>query len=86
MAVQHMPPDTTPSGGDDAPTHCPFGHKLAPGRVLVGWSPCDCAGAAFGGHRTFRCRGCEPEQTVMYEPEHRGGGFSGANPYPKPMI
>lgn len=33
------------------PTHCPAGHQLAPGRVVVGHQPCSCR----GGHTTWTC-------------------------------
>ncbi|WUI02120.1 hypothetical protein OHR68_10020 [Spirillospora sp. NBC_00431] len=60
------------------PATCPNGHKLQPGRVLVGWSPCTCeaAWAAHKGHRTTQCRDCQDEgwTTVRYAPEHIGGG------------
>ena len=89
MTVRRMPPGTRPTG--EEPTHCPHGHPLGPGQVLVGWSPCSCPGAAFGGHRTFRCRACIDggEEMVMYRPEHldeRGPGHQpGATPYPQPL-
>jgi hypothetical protein len=35
------------------PQHCPSGHKLAPGRVLVGHVPCGCG--RRGGHMTWSC-------------------------------
>jgi hypothetical protein len=38
-----------------APERCPAGHELAPGRTLVGWSPCDCT-AGVSGHRTYTCQ------------------------------
>ncbi|ETW23204.1 hypothetical protein [Mycobacterium gastri] len=41
------------------PTHCPRGHRLARGRVLVGHQPCSC-----GGHTTWRCA-CD---AVTYAP------------------
>jgi hypothetical protein len=43
------------------PATCPNGHRLGPGRVLVGWQACDC-----GGHRTWACRECDG---VVYGPE-----------------
>ncbi len=36
-----------------APTHCTAGHKLRPGRVLVGHVPCSCS--QRGGHTTWAC-------------------------------
>ena len=61
---------------------CPNGHQLRTGRVLVGWSPCNCAAAwaANKGHRTTQCRDCEDEgwTTVRYEPHHvHGAGHPG---------
>jgi hypothetical protein len=38
----------------EAPTHCPDGHKLKPGQVLVGFQPC--GGAHPGGHTSWSCR------------------------------
>jgi hypothetical protein len=32
------------------PQHCPRGHRLSPGRVLVGHRVCSC-----GGHTTWTC-------------------------------
>jgi hypothetical protein len=37
------------------PSHCPAGHRLAAGPVLVGWLPCRCQWPALG-HRTWLCR------------------------------
>ncbi|WP_018658240.1 hypothetical protein [Actinomadura flavalba] len=62
---------------DAAPSACPYGHRLEPGRVLVGWSPCvcpPCANRARGrrGHRTYLCLACKDEHvtTVCYRPHH----------------
>jgi hypothetical protein len=44
---------------DQAPTHCPVGHRLGPNRVLVGHTACAGHG---GGHLTWMCRTCD--QTV----------------------
>jgi hypothetical protein len=33
------------------PTHCPSGHDLTPGRMLVGFQPC--GGAHPGGHMSL---------------------------------
>lgn len=35
---------------ENTPTHCPQGHAVAPGRVLVGWD---------GRRRVYRCLECE---------------------------
>lgn len=40
------------------PLTCPVGHTLTAGRVLVGWHPCTCPGAADGGHHTWTCISC----------------------------
>src|SRR5258707_3853810 len=71
------------------PTECQHGHPWGPGRVLVGWSPCDCAPARAErprgpGHLTVLCRteGCT---SVWYKPRHdkasrtwgAGSGLSG---------
>lgn len=37
----------------DQPTHCPAGHPLVPGKMLLAWYPCLCAGT--GGHNTWTC-------------------------------
>ncbi|GAB3681559.1 hypothetical protein GCM10027589_51530 [Actinocorallia lasiicapitis] len=59
-----------------APTTCPYGHPLGPGRVLVGWKPCGCDGARdAGGHRTYSCNACrelsDRRETLCYFPPHR---------------
>ncbi|MGO9144141.1 MAG: hypothetical protein ACLP70_22275 [Streptosporangiaceae bacterium] len=54
------------------PEHCPAGHPWAPGRVIVGWMPCDCAGALRHpgrGHLWVRCRGVTCTAT-WYQPRH----------------
>ena len=56
------------------PRICPYGHELAPGRVLVGWWPCMCPPAweRHGGHRTYSCESCDLEHrtVICYIPEH----------------
>jgi hypothetical protein len=54
------------------PLQCPSGHPWAPGRVTVGWMPCDCARALSSGllgHLWVRCRahGCP---SIWYRPQH----------------
>jgi hypothetical protein len=54
------------------PLQCSAGHPWAPGRVTVGWMPCDCPSArAHGvlGHLWVRCRteGCP---SIWYRPRH----------------
>jgi hypothetical protein len=54
------------------PLTCSAGHRWAPGRVIVGWMPCDCPGAMREpgrGHLWVRCRaaGCDG---IWYRPEH----------------
>ncbi|MEU5879401.1 hypothetical protein [Spirillospora sp. NPDC047279] len=61
------------------PFLCPYGHELGAGRVLVGWSPCDCPPALgwHRGHRTFECRACAEQRervSICYLPPHVGGG------------
>lgn len=46
------------------PIHCPNGHRLGPGRVLVGHQVC--GGEDPGGHTTWRCIECD---AVVYAPE-----------------
>jgi hypothetical protein len=55
------------------PLACAAGHPWAPGRVIVGWMPCDCPAAAREpgrGHLWVRCRaeGCA---SIWYKPPHR---------------
>jgi hypothetical protein len=45
------------------PQHCPNGHSLGPGRVLVGHQPC--AGGCHGGHTTWECLSCN---AITYAP------------------
>lgn len=40
-----------------APTHCPRGDRLGPGRVLVGHVAC--MGHGGGGHTLWHCRECD---------------------------
>jgi hypothetical protein len=54
------------------PVHCAAGHPWGPGRVIVGWMPCDCPAAVREpghGHLWVRCRaaGC---REIWYRPEH----------------
>jgi len=52
------------------PAQCQHGHPWGPGRITLGWLPCQCAKAGPGaGHRTVSCRepGC---RSVWYEPPH----------------
>jgi hypothetical protein len=49
-----------------APEHCPNGHPLGPGTVVVGWHPCRCA-EGHSGHRTYWCQEC---RTAVYVPPH----------------
>lgn len=41
-----------------APTHCPNGHSLEPGKVTVGFVLCSCdkVRARSRGHNSWRCR------------------------------
>lgn len=48
---------------EPSPTHCPAGHRLGPGRVLVGKIACTAVG---GNHRTHYCRQCGA--VVMWPP------------------
>jgi hypothetical protein len=47
---------------EPAPTHCPNGHDLGPGRVLVGSQVCSCE---IHHHRTHTCIQCG---SVVYTP------------------
>jgi len=43
----------------EQPPPCPGGHLYEPGKVLVGWAPCDCQGTKLpAGHRTYWCTLC----------------------------
>jgi hypothetical protein len=53
---------------EPSPDHCPNGHRLGPGRVLVGWLPCHCARDPNRlGYRTWTCQTCD---ATIYAPEH----------------
>ncbi len=60
---------------EPAPTHCPRGHELRGGRVLVGSQVCSCE---VHHHRTHTCRECG---AVTYTPprtaECMDGSFDG---------
>ena len=54
------------------PAQCSAGHPWAPGRITVGWMPCDCPNARAHevlGHLWVRCRanGCP---SIWYRPRH----------------
>ena len=49
----------------EAPTHCPHGHPLGPGGVLVGHVACKGHGI---GHMLWFCRTCPPEEAPTYGP------------------
>jgi hypothetical protein len=75
MTVEHMPPESRPTGDVyEGPKTCPAcGTELGPGRVLIGWKPCnDCQGGRDNrsGHTAYWCRACEDEhvRTVCYYP------------------
>src|SRR5690242_9050254 len=63
-----------PDGWWSYPERCPNGHEWRPGRVLVSWERCHCAGAqtlhpdrAIWGHFRVACR--EPGCTsTWYDP------------------
>jgi len=64
---------------DYQPERCPLGHRLWPGRALVGWKPCLCAAAREGaergrgmGHLWVSCQSCHDQfwDTTFYEPPH----------------
>ncbi|HXW45403.1 MAG TPA: hypothetical protein VEL03_11485 [Streptosporangiaceae bacterium] len=61
------------------PRQCPAGHPWAPGRVTVGWMPCDCPAALATeglGHLWVRCRadGCP---AIWYQPPHEDAQSAG---------
>jgi hypothetical protein len=52
------------------PLECAYGHAWGPGRVIVSWLPCGCAGG--DGHLLVSC--AEPEcAAVWYQPPHQSG-------------
>jgi uracil phosphoribosyltransferase len=56
----------------DYPAGCPAGHPWGPGRVIVGWMPCDCPGALRHpgrGHLWVRC-GTKDCTATWYRPRH----------------
>ena len=58
-----------------APEECPRGHRLAPGRVLVGWQTCLCLSAEQSGRRGHHTHTCEARheegyRTISYDPPH----------------
>ncbi len=64
---------------ENKPESCPFGHELLPGKVQIGWSPCQCeparevAARRRGlGHHRLHCRQCEDEgrHCVYFKPPH----------------
>ena len=65
-----------PSMHSIEPSTCPYGHRLGPRRMLVGWMPCVCAEAIarFGGHTTVQCDACQEAgvRCVLYDPPHAG--------------
>lgn len=74
---------TPPTQPGQAPDYCPYGHRLGPNQVLVGWLPCGCAwamapgwdGEPIRGHRTYYCTACrelsDRRQTIFYWPPHK---------------
>jgi len=48
------------------PTHCPHGHWLGPGRVLVGHVAC--SGHGGGGHNLWHCRMCPVAEPPTFGP------------------
>lgn len=36
-----------------SPSHCPAGHRLGPGKVVIGWYTCHCRGGS--GHAVYHC-------------------------------
>jgi hypothetical protein len=49
-----------------APTHCPVGHRLGAGQVLVGHVAC--MGHGGGGHTLWHCRACPSNVNPTYGP------------------
>ena len=58
------------------PDGCPYGHEWGPGRIIVGYMPCECA-RPYGrlGHHWVRCRGDDDKcPAVWYDLPHRPDG------------
>lgn len=53
------------------PLSCAAGHEWRPGKVVVGWTPCMCAGTM--GHLRVHCTvpGC---YETWYAPPHKADG------------
>src|SRR5215469_11672528 len=69
------------------PLECAAGHPWGPGRVTVGWMPCDCPNARANrvlGHLWVRCRaeGCS---SIWYRPRHERGRLDLACSCPEPV-
>jgi hypothetical protein len=59
----------------DYPRGCPAGHPWGPGRVIVGWMPCDCHGVfrhPGRGHLWVKC-GEQTCTATWYRPRHGDG-------------
>lgn len=88
QALARLEPASYPGDMSSLAPVCPYGHPLVPGRILVGWAPCQCASALAGlrgrGHRTTQCLACADRNitSVRYEPEHLGGGHPGRSTTP----
>jgi len=59
-------------GSHGKPTHCPAGHRLKAGKLILGWMPCaECDGGRgnFNGHHYIKCLlpGCG---RILYVPPH----------------
>jgi len=50
----------------EPPSHCPRGHRLGPGEVLVGHVAC--GGHGGGGHVIWHCRACPREEPPTFGP------------------
>ena len=52
------------------PVACREGHEWGPGAIIVGWTPCPCAGGL--GHQVVRCgtAGC---REAWHNPPHAAG-------------
>jgi hypothetical protein len=55
------------------PERCHRGHEWGPGRVIVGFMPCDCPAAVAvveRGHLYVRCRAGRDCPSIWYRPAH----------------
>ena len=60
------------------PERCANGHEWGPGRIIVGWMPCDCPPARAErehgpGHMVVYCDAAPGCRSAWYRPRHEPG-------------